>query len=258
MVIAQNKVHNLKKWFLQYTESYTKCIDNHNINLKLEHTFKVCDDIITIGRILNLKPVELRLAEIMGLFHDVARFEQYKNYGTFNDSASINHAELGVEILKKENVLHDLDNEAQQIILKAILYHNRLHLPADEAEEILFYSKLLRDADKLDIFRIVTEYYALPQKQRNKTLELELPETPEFSEDILQQVTDGKDVDYHTLKSFNDFKLLQAGWVFTLNFTPTRTLLKNRHYLEIIRKNLPADPRITALFTKINNHLTQY
>jgi len=255
MNISIEEVRRLKTWFLEYAEGFNDIINNTNITLKLDHTMRVCSGIVKIGKALELSDDELRLAEIMGLLHDVARFEQYKQYQTFMDSRSFNHADMGVEIIKEKDLLKNMEPEASEIILKAILYHNRLKLPDDETTEVLFYSKLLRDADKLDIYKIVTDYYNMPAGKRNNALELELPNTKGYTAGILERVVKGENVDYNTIKNINDFKLLQTGWVFTINFVPTLKLLKKRGYLSILRANLPSDQKIDGFFTEIEKYL---
>ena len=53
---------------------------------------------------------------LIGLLHDIARFEQYTKYKTFRDSISIDHGDLGVEILfeEKEIEKYDLDKKYYQ------------------------------------------------------------------------------------------------------------------------------------------------
>ena len=90
-------------------------------------------------------------------------------YKTFKDSESENHALLGVKILKKTGVFSRLSLKENDIILKAVEYHNLIEIPgcAESSKELLFYSKLIRDADKLDILKLICEDY----KERGKMQE---------------------------------------------------------------------------------------
>lgn len=257
MNVTIENLNVLKNWFLQYTEKYRTAEDKINIDLKIDHSLRVCQDIITIGSMLKLNEKELILAEVIALLHDVARFEQYRLFKTFKDEDSFDHAVEGVEIIKREKLLKDLDTHTSQIILDSILYHNRLYLPQIDDPYTLIYSKLLRDADKLDIYKVVTDYYQMSQQQRNTTIELGLDTTDNISDHIVDAVLKGKNVDYNHTRYLNDFKLLQAGWVFTIYFTPTLILLKQRGYLEIIRSVLPEDNRIDQVFEKINSYITE-
>jgi putative nucleotidyltransferase with HDIG domain len=250
-------VENLNTWFTGYVQTFkSKNADwQRNISLKEEHTRRVCMEILHIGKKLGLSDEDLRLAEVMALFHDIGRFEQYVRYGTFVDARSENHAELGIRILREREVLSGLEKSAQELILRTILYHNRAALPEQETENCLFFAKLLRDADKLDIWRVLTDYYRQKGEKRNETLELGLPDTPGISEDVYEDLMAGRIVDIKNLKNLNDFKLLQVGWIYDINFAPTFQRIRQRGYLGTIRDALPESEKIERIFAAAQSFL---
>ena len=185
--ISEKSLADLKHWFTNYvhTFQYSESEKQQNIDLKEDHTLRVCKEISYIGKRLGLNDNQLRLAEIIALLHDIGRFEQYARYSTFRDRRSENHAELGIKIIEKFDLLESLDNNTlKSIIVCAIKYHNRHSLPLKESEICLFYSKLIRDADKLDIWKVVIDNYYAQEENRNGTLELDLPDTPGISEEV--------------------------------------------------------------------------
>ncbi len=249
-MIDNKTLLHLRNWFINYVHTF-KNEDleiQKNIDLKEEHTKRVCEEILYIGKQLGLKDEELRLAEIIALFHDIGRFEQYTRYKTFADGKSENHAELGVKILLKHGVLKGIDNETKELILCSIKYHNRPSLPNNETEKCLFFTKMLRDADKLDIWKVVTDYYQRKNSERNAAIELDLPDTLGFSKEVRQDLLNKKIVDINHIKNLNDFKLLQAGWIFDINFKTTFDSIKKRRYLELIQEVLPKTKEITEIF----------
>lgn len=252
--IGKNDVQHLKDWFLNYVQTFKQGDKNfqENIALKEKHTRKVCEEILDIGERLGLNEDELRLSEVIALFHDIGRFEQYARYETFLDGKSENHAELGVKILKENKVLNHFDETMQSLILRTISYHNRAALPEDETDTCLFFSRLLRDADKLDIWRVVTDYYNRDNGERNGAIELGLPDTAGFSDAVYRDLINKRIVDIKHLQNLNDFKLLQAGWIFDINFAPTFVSINKRHYLEMIRNVLPESEKIDKIFSVIN------
>jgi len=253
--INKQTVEDLKKWFESYIQTF-KSDDadlRQNVELKEEHAKRVCEEILYIGKELKLSNQNLYLAEIMALFHDIGRFEQYKNYRTFVDQKSVNHAELGVKILKENNVLGKFDKSTKDLILKAILYHNRAILPQKETKVCLFFSKLLRDADKLDIWRVVTDYYCKDEK--NEAIELGLPDTAGISNDVYKDLMNKKIVNFRHLKNLNDFKLLQVGWIYDINFKPTFKRIEERNYLNIIYDVLPKSQKIKDIFDMVQLYL---
>ncbi len=251
---------DIKNWFYNYvhTFKYDDYTLQRNINLKEDHTKRVCKEILNIGKQLGLNNDELRLAEIIALLHDVGRFEQYARYKTFNDQQSENHAELGTKILERYDVLNQLDDPLKNLVLQSIKYHNRPSLPQKETETCLFFSKLLRDADKLDIWRVVTDYYNKKKDERNEVIELGLPDTPKFSEKVYKDLMNKKIVDIKHVKNLNDLKLLQTGWIFDINFKPSLQLIQERHYLEMIRDVLPKSEKIQEIFDVIHLFLDNH
>jgi hypothetical protein len=248
---------DMKKWFADYLRTF-KSDDadlRQNISLKQEHSQRVCTEILDIGGKIGLHDQELALAELIALFHDIGRFEQYARYRTFADRASVNHAAFGVKILKEKRVLDKLDESTRDLVLKTILYHNRATLPRQESKTCLLFTKLLRDADKLDIWRVVTEYYARSDSQRNAALELGLPDTPEISAKVYRDLLAGKIVSIHHLKNLNDFKLLQISWIYDINFVPTFQRIRERAYLAIIRQALPQSDKIETIFSVILDYV---
>ena len=256
-LIDQQTLLRLKNWFTEYVKTFkTGSFDyQKNINLKEEHTARVCSEIIDIGKSLDLNQTALYLAEIMALFHDVGRFEQYAKYGTFLDLTSEDHAALGVKVLKKYKVLDEIYPPTRDLIFKVILYHNRAELPQDETEECLFFAKLLRDADKLDIWRVVTDYYHTRNGPRNNTLELDLPDIPDISDEVCQDLLAGRIAKATSIRTLNDFKLLQIGWVYDLNFQRTFQLVKERGYIEKILSVLPKTNIVMEIYSQVKSFL---
>ncbi|MBN1894620.1 HD domain-containing protein [bacterium] len=255
--VAKKDLDEIKNWFTRYVRLFKNGdqADLLNIVLKEEHTFRVCNEISNIGKKLGLKDQELRLAEMIALLHDVGRFEQYAEYKTFSDRQSVNHARLGMQIIKKHNILKALDDSAEKLVLESIGKHNLPSLPKDEKGPCLFFAKLLRDADKLDIWRVVTDYYSRKDGGRNKAVELDLPDTTGISETVYQDLIHGRIVHADHLRNLNDFKLLQIGWIFDIYFAPTLQSIQSRHYLERIRDVLPKTDEIRNIFDGIRRYL---
>jgi hypothetical protein len=250
----------LKKWFQAYVESYRSDDPEYqrNFDLKKKHTHRVCGLIKEIGRDLGLNEEEQRFSEIIALFHDIGRFEQYARYNTFLDSLSLNHAEFGVKILLEQGALDALDASARGQILEAILNHNRAALPRHADEASLFFSRLLRDADKLDIWRVVTRYYQRKAGgEHNHAIELDLPNTPGVSEAVCRDLVLKKMVDIRSMRNLNDFKLLQVGWVYDVNFVPTFQRLRQKGYLSVIRKALPDSGELREIFAAVEAHVDE-
>jgi len=251
---------HFKKWFTDYVATFAS-EDSEiqtNIDLKREHTLRVCRASRDICLDLNLSQNDLRLAEIAALFHDIGRFEQFTRHRTFSDKRSFNHAAFGVGVLIKNDVLSRLGIFEQELIIKSISRHNMLELPDEDDETVRLHQRLLRDADKLDIWWVASDYY----RERangyiNPGLELNLPDTPGITQAVYDRLMNGEIVLFDNLKNLNDFKLLQVGWVYDVNFAPTLRLLKERGYLDMIRSHLPENEDVNELFDCVNNYIEQ-
>ena len=251
------ELENLHKWFDRYVPEFlTGAPDfDRNILLKQEHTRRVCFEITALARELDTEENGRRIAEVSALLHDIGRFEQYRKYQTFADYETENHAELGLRVIDRHELLKAVDPEERELVRRAILHHNLAAVPEEASAKQKFFSGLLRDADKLDIWKVVTDYYSRQDRQRNGAIELDLPDTPGISEGVYQNIIQQLIVDFVHIYNLNDFKLVQVGWVFDINFTATLNKLRQRRYLDKIRAVLPENPRIERAFETVQQYI---
>lgn len=244
--MTENDLAGLKEWFKDYVASFYSGDekDMRNITLKEEHTYNVCRNVVLILKGSSLNRDKLTLAESIGLLHDIGRFKQYKEYGTFRDSISINHATLGVKVLSDGRVLESLPGKERDLILSSIKFHNALSMPELPDGDAELFLKLIRDADKLDIWRVFVEYFESAEEDRASAAGLGLPDSPGYSDNILSHIFDKKVAPLSTLRTLNDFKITQLSWVYDLNFNETFRLLLERKYVEKIIGSLPQTEEI--------------
>ena len=163
-----------KKAFNEYAEKYDSSIEK--IKLKIEHTFRVSELCEEIALSLKMSKEDIDLAWLTGLLHDIGRFEQVRRYGTFNDAKSIDHGKLGVEILFLEGKIRDFiaDSCEDELIKKVIGCHNAYAVPSDYSKREEIFSNILRDADKVDIFKVniimpAEEVYGVTKEELENT-----------------------------------------------------------------------------------------
>jgi hypothetical protein len=252
--MEQGQVDNLKEWFEAYVAGFYGDDEfvNANIELKEKHSRAVCEETAWLADKLGLSGNQKRIVQAIALLHDVGRFEQFRKYRTYSDARSCNHSLLAVEVICKEKVLEGFDQQEREYIETAIKYHGDKELPEELDEDTLLYCQLIRDADKIDIYRVVTEYY---EQYRNDPqsfkLEIELPDEPWYSDEVLQRVLNGERIDYRFLKTWNDCKLIQLSWVYDVNFAPTLERIKQRGFLEKVIDFLPANGDIERVGKKV-------
>jgi hypothetical protein len=251
---------HLKAWFETYVAGFytNDPIHNSTIRLKEKHTEHVCRNMILLGKAIGLSDQDLVLAETMGLFHDVGRFKQFDIYGTFKDMESENHALLGLRELAAHDVLAACTTDEKKLITKAIAYHNAPEIPRGENGTALLFIRLLRDADKLDIWKVFIEYYKNRDKQPNPVVEIGLPDDPFLSPQVVTALTEDRFVRMQDLKTSNDFKLLLISWVFDLNFIYSFQVVKDRKYIEKIEATLPSSKKISAAVNHAHDYVKRH
>lgn len=252
-----NVHHRFNSYVKTFLDGHADTDYRRNIILKKDHSERVRREIIDLGKELGLNQSDLEIADFLGLYHDIGRFEQYRRYGTFRDGVSKDHAAIGLRVIREENFAEHLDREDRDLVLTAIKLHNKARLPEDLSERELFFSRLLRDADKLDIWKVVTDYYDRRKVERNSAIELDLPDIPTVSDEVYRALLEKKVVDFHHMHNLNDFKLLQMGWVFDLNFSSSLRKVAERGYMEKIMAVLPDLPEIRRIYDVIRSHIPE-
>lgn len=237
----RQELDNLKQWFSDYCRTFRTpdAEDQQNITLKEEHTRHVCDNMTAIARDLSLDEGRVMLAGAVALFHDVGRFPQYRKYHTFRDSVSVNHAALGARVLIGNNVLRSVLKRERDLILRAVTLHNVFAVPGGLDPDALLFLKMVRDADKLDIWRVSLEYYSQNEAERASAVGLDLPDTDGYSPEILESLRRKEMVQMSALRTLNDFKLLQLAWIFDLNFAASLRMVAERRTIDRLASFLP-------------------
>jgi len=251
------ELQQLKKfrvWFGDYIADFYGDDEYVNANLKLkeEHTRRTCKEMLYLAKELGLSDEQKRIAEVIALFHDIGRFEQFVRHRTYVDGRSINHSLLGLEVLRKTKVLGDVDETERLWIEKAIEYHGSKELPQDLNGDCLLFSKLIRDADKIDSLYVMTDcyskYVANPQEYK---LEIELPDEPGYSKEVLDELLAGRRIDYGRLLTLNDMKLCLLAWIYDVNFAPALKRIKQLRLLQMLVDFLPKTEDIERVRRKI-------
>lgn len=91
---------NVINTFAEYVRSYDP--SDGKIKLKIDHTYRVAGLCQNIAQSMGLSKRDVDIAWLLGMLHDVGRFEQIRQYGTFSDADSVDHAEFGADILFKD------------------------------------------------------------------------------------------------------------------------------------------------------------
>jgi len=208
------------------------------LQLKQEHTLRVAANCGMLALAAGCTARQIQLAQRIGWCHDLGRFLQFPRYQTFDDSKSIDHGQLSLKLIKGLQLDRDLKPEEKGIVWAAVLLHNRLELPGHLPVRTRFFSALLRDADRLDIFRIFADYYS-QGPVADSPLELSYPDTGQISPAVLQAVLGGTSPSYRLGHSVQDMRLIKLSWAYTLETPGAAELFRTCGILEATRRVLP-------------------
>ena len=248
---------NLKLWFSRYCKSFSS--DNEeerkNFALKELHSLNVSSNMLSIAQALLQNRNKVLIAEAIGLLHDIGRFPQYAQYRTFRDSDSVNHGRLGAEVITEKKMLAALSRDEQELILDAVRFHNAYAIPEGLDPDKKFFLKMIRDADKLDIWRVFAEYYEKDPSERESAAGLSLPDRPEYSDNVLACLTEKRLSRLSDLKTLNDFGIMQLTWGYDLNFPVSFRLASERGHIDRIISILPATEKVSKAVSTLRQHM---
>ena len=217
--------------FKEYLKDYD--LENGSIKLKIRHTYEVVKKSEYIANWLRLDKENIELAKIIALLHDIGRFEQIKEFEEFNDK-KIEHAEFGVKVLFDNSLIRKFIDEDKydNIIYKAIYNHNKYKIEENLNEKELLQCKIIRDADKLDNFRVKEKDKLedmFPKIYNEKTINYET-----ISEKVYEDFMQHKCIKLEDRKTIIDYWVCVIAFIFDLNFNISLQYVKENNYIDIL------------------------
>lgn len=242
-------LRRMERWFDDFTGGFP--LDDpelaYGFSLKVEHTIRMVG---LMREISEAEGLDVNLASACALLHDVGRFPQLLNHGTFVDAISVDHARLSCEVLEEHGVLEGLDDSIIQVIHGAVLHHNAKVIPEGLGHPILLYARALRDADKLDILFIHLDRYE-SDSPLEKIPGIQLPDNGRITPKVLESVRLGQLVSRSDLASLDDAKLLFAGWLHDLNTRRAFQIFQEHKYLERLFSAMSREEDLKNLFVQL-------
>ena len=247
-------LENAEKEFLKYTRKFD--LENERLKRKQLHSLRVMEVSNKIAKNLNLNDEEIQIATLIGLLHDIARFEQFTRYGTFRDRESVDHGDLGVEILKKDDYIKNyIDNEKYiDIIYLAIKNHNKYKIEKGLNEKQEMFCKMIRDADNIDIFYEATAIFYTPK-------EIEEINQSVVTDEILTKLHEKKTINRNTLRKRG--KLVEVfvmlAFLFDINYKASFEIIYEENYIDKIFQRFHFEDQYTKNKVKeVQKFLNEY
>lgn len=250
-------ISTLRTAFEDYATTFKNAPYNADTTIEktILHITRVVENILILADSLDLSENEKHVAEIAAQFHDIGRLWLLLPENA--DSKITDHADASIEYLKASPIFGELDEATQSIVTQVIKNHNKPELPKKEkeGEAILFYVKLLRDADKLDSWRSTTEYITRKGSKPNMALELTLSEKPIVTPSFSKLIIEGGIPNRADIVTFNDFLIFQMSWIFDLHFKKSFQILNQKQYIRHIYDSLPKNDNVIEIYRMIRIHV---
>lgn len=223
-----------KNTFKEYIQNYN--IDNPHIAKKVAHTYRTVNVAETIAKELQLDEENIKLASLIALLHDIGRFEQLTNYHTYSDIASIDHGDLGVKILFEDKWIEKFieDRSYDQIIYLAIKNHNKYKIQEGIKDNELLHCKIVRDADKTDIFAVLIGDIKVGESKEGKGILYDYKSIgkQKISKEIRKAYQENKQIDSSYIKTEIDEYINMISFIYDYNFPIGLKIVKENQYIE--------------------------
>lgn len=262
-----------QRTFQEYVNNYD--ITKEMIRLKVEHTYRVSALCEQIAESIGLSKEEVDLAWLIGLLHDIGRFEQQKNFGTFIDADSIDHAKYGEAILfhlemgqeagntlldqsanQSSICIRDFVEEAteDEVIRIAVASHSAYRIPEKLDERTAMFCHILRDADKIDILKANVEF-PLEEIYNDTTENI-------YTGQVAKEVMESFHEEHAILRSLRkgtvDHIVGHISLVYELVYPISVRIVKEQGYLKRLMEFASWNPITQEQFAVIRTKMTQY
>ena len=206
-----------------YLDGFSR--EDEKIRLKIVHTDGVVRSVSEICRRMRLNEEDSRLAELIALLHDIGRFEQVRQFDSFEPSV-MDHAAYGVQLLfGDQKMIREFAAEDtwDDIIRQAIARHSDYSLGDDLTERELLHARLIRDADKLDNCRV---------KLEDKL-------------EVLLGCMSRRSIHLANRKTKMDYWVSYIAYFFDINYPASAEIILENHYPDRIIRRIPYSNRET-------------
>lgn len=264
---------NVINTFAEYVRNYDP--SDGKIKLKIDHTYRVAGLCQSIAKSLNLSEADVDIAWLLGMLHDIGRFEQIRRFGTFSDADSVDHAEFGADLLFKDGLIRKFaegyyekcelagagneedgwsDSEQAGLLELAIRQHNKYRVKEGLTERQLMFCNILRDADKVDIFKVNAEvpmeiiYDVTTEELKNGVITKEVLESFYRKETVLKSLR----------KSAVDHIVGHISLLFELVYPESYRQAKEQGYVYKLLDFKSDVPEVNVEFGRMREYLDEF
>lgn len=229
----------IEETFKEYVDEFD--FSNEKISLKYYHTLEVANISLDVAKRLHLSVEDQDLARLIGYLHDIGRFEQVEKTNTFKDTI-MDHADNGVRVLFDLGLIRKFitDTEYDNIIKIAVRNHNKLKIIDEASDRERLFANIIRDSDKIDIFRVRKEEYS------NEFI-------MQPSDIVVDTFRRGKSINLRDIKNKSDSILCVLAFIFDMNYQASLDVLREKGYYVNLLNSIKVSDENQNLFNELKD-----
>ena len=219
-------LEEVQKEFIKYTEKYN--LEDENVKRKQLHSLRVMENAKQIATNLKLSEEQTQIATLIGLLHDTGRFKQYTEIGLGDNIEGFDHGDYGAKVLFEDGMIRKFiePSKYDEIIRKAIINHNKFAIEEGLTEEELLFAKLIRDADRTDIF------YILITGEEKTIWETDNMNNEIVTNEIYREFIEDKHIKFKNMETSGDILVGHFAYIYGLYFKPALKIFKDKKYVD--------------------------
>lgn len=235
------------KEFKKYYNTFDT--SNSNIIRKYYHSIRVMNLSKLIAKYAEFNDNDAEIATLVGLLHDYGRFPQWTKYNTYWDKISVDHADLGVELLMENMDIEKYTNAKENYdeIYDAIKNHNKYKIKPKLSDHNKKLCQVIRDADKLDIYFLISI--------RNIPNDIYSIDDKPISKKIIEDFNNEKCISAKDVNTKKEEILLNLAMVFDLNYYYSFKHMKDYDLVNKFYNAIDGKEELKSYFDKVNNFI---
>ena len=244
-----------RQQFEAYLDHYDRKDDK--VRLKIIHTYGVIHCSRKICERMGLSQEDTDLAQLIGLLHDIGRFEQLRQFDSFWPE-TMDHASYGVELLfGTSRMIRKFvpEDKWDEVIRVAIAKHSDFALEGISDERKLMHARIIRDADKLDNCRVKLEddfeaFLGVPAEKVSSSVI-----TRKVREDALA----GRSILSSDRVTPMDYWVSYLVYFYDLNYRASLDIVEENDYVRRLIRRIPyLDPETDSVMGELERRLVKY
>ena len=214
--------------------------------MKIVHTYGVTRCSRQITERMKLSREDQELAQLIGLLHDIGRFEQLKRFDSFEPD-TMDHAGM-IRNFVEEDTWDD-------VIRTGIARHSDFRLEGIGDERTLMHARIIRDADKLDNCRVKLEdtietMLGVSAKEVGRTV---------ISQEVLEQFRRKESILSSMRRTRMDYWLSYLAYFFDINYKASMEIIRENDYVERLVRRIPySNPTAQEQMAEVEEMLREY